>query len=191
MVITNAAFFHKVHLCIIVDTNNSANVDLSPQYYSYLYTYWMPESVREHVQKHLNCEDIAMNFLVSHITRRPPVLVIPFFLHSAPSLSCLSSANFLCWRLYHRVHFHVQIGGMRTPECKSTKKEGLHNSTSHLETRSHCLKDFEAAYGYMPLLTSSFKARSTPNELRCSRGRSKYKYSHLLSRHAVKNHTII
>ena len=25
------------------------------------------------VDKHMNCEDIAMNFLVSHITRKPPL----------------------------------------------------------------------------------------------------------------------
>ncbi|XP_049801085.1 exostosin-3-like isoform X4 [Schistocerca nitens] len=55
MVLTGAAFFHK--------------------YYSYLYTYWLPQAIRDKVDEYMNCEDIAMNFLVSHITRKPPVKV--------------------------------------------------------------------------------------------------------------------
>ncbi|KIH58519.1 hypothetical protein ANCDUO_11273 [Ancylostoma duodenale] len=44
-------------------------------HYSYLhaYTHQMPEAIRHHVDDVMNCEDIAMNFLVSHITRGPPI----------------------------------------------------------------------------------------------------------------------
>lgn len=52
---SGAAFFHK--------------------YYAYLYSYWMPQAIRDKVDEYMNCEDIAMNFLVSHITRKPPVKV--------------------------------------------------------------------------------------------------------------------
>ena len=45
------------------------------QYYSYLYTHWMPQVIRDRVDEYMNCEDIAMNFLVSHITRKPPIKV--------------------------------------------------------------------------------------------------------------------
>lgn len=45
MVLTGAAFFHK--------------------YYTYLYTYWLPQAIRDKVDEYMNCEDIAMNFLVS------------------------------------------------------------------------------------------------------------------------------
>ena len=45
----------------------------------YLYTYWLPSLIRDIVDKFMNCEDIAMNFLVSHITRQPPVKVILHF----------------------------------------------------------------------------------------------------------------
>jgi len=55
MVLTGAAFVHK--------------------YYMYLYTYWMPAEIRETVDEFINCEDIAINFLVSHVTRKPPVKV--------------------------------------------------------------------------------------------------------------------
>jgi alpha-1,4-N-acetylglucosaminyltransferase EXTL3 len=45
MVLTGAAFIHK--------------------YYTYLYTYWLPQAIRDKVDEYMNCEDIAMNFLVS------------------------------------------------------------------------------------------------------------------------------
>ena len=55
MVLTGAAFYHK--------------------YYSYIYTYTMDSAVREMVDEFMNCEDLAMNFLVSHLTRQPPIKV--------------------------------------------------------------------------------------------------------------------
>ena len=55
MVLTGAAFLHK--------------------YYTYVYTYAMPQAIRSHVDEHMNCEDIAMNFLISHTIRKPPLLV--------------------------------------------------------------------------------------------------------------------
>ena len=38
--------------------------------------HWMPQVIRDKVDEYMNCEDIAMNFLVSHITRKPPLKVI-------------------------------------------------------------------------------------------------------------------
>lgn len=35
----------------------------------------MPQAIRDMVDDYINCEDIAMNFLVSHITRKPPIKV--------------------------------------------------------------------------------------------------------------------
>ena len=35
----------------------------------------MPQAIRDKVDELLNCEDLAMNFLVSHVTRKPPVKV--------------------------------------------------------------------------------------------------------------------
>ena len=35
----------------------------------------MPQEVRDMVDQYMNCEDIAMNFLVSHVTRKPPLKV--------------------------------------------------------------------------------------------------------------------
>lgn len=55
MVLTGGAFFHR--------------------YYNYIYTYQMPQAIRTIVDRFMNCEDIAMNFLVAHLTRKPPIKV--------------------------------------------------------------------------------------------------------------------
>ncbi|OQR66419.1 exostosin 3-like [Tropilaelaps mercedesae] len=55
MVLTGAAFVHK--------------------YFLYAYTNHMKAEIRELVDRLMNCEDIAINFLVSHLTRKPPIKV--------------------------------------------------------------------------------------------------------------------
>ena len=40
-----------------------------------LYSYAMPKSIRDLVDKNRNCEDIAMQFLVANYTRLPPIYV--------------------------------------------------------------------------------------------------------------------
>ncbi|XP_063229981.1 exostosin-1 [Bacillus rossius redtenbacheri] len=55
IVLTGAAFYHR--------------------YYNYLYTHWLSPLLHKTVEQSQNCEDILMNFLVSHVVRRPPVKV--------------------------------------------------------------------------------------------------------------------
>ncbi|KAM9436190.1 exostosin-1a isoform 2-T2 [Clarias gariepinus] len=55
MVLTGAAFYHR--------------------YYNYLYTNYLPVSLKSMVDQLSNCEDILMNFLVSAVTRMPPIKV--------------------------------------------------------------------------------------------------------------------
>ncbi|KAL8611501.1 hypothetical protein ACOMHN_014556 [Nucella lapillus] len=57
MVLTGAAFYHK--------------------YFSYLYTYALPGNMKSWVDDHMNCEDIAMNFLISNVTGHAPIKVAP------------------------------------------------------------------------------------------------------------------
>jgi len=40
-----------------------------------LFTYMMPSHIRDWVDKHLNCEDIAMNFMVTNYTGKAPIKV--------------------------------------------------------------------------------------------------------------------
>ncbi|XP_072226158.1 exostosin-1b [Leuresthes tenuis] len=55
MVLTGAAIFHR--------------------YYHYLYTNYLPTSLKNMVDQLANCEDILMNFLVSAVTKLPPIKV--------------------------------------------------------------------------------------------------------------------
>jgi len=57
LVLTGAAFHHK--------------------YWSYAYTSSMPGNIKEWVDDHMNCEDIAMNFLVANMTGKAPIKVTP------------------------------------------------------------------------------------------------------------------
>lgn len=57
MVLTGAAFLHK--------------------YYSYLYTKKLNPEIKNWVDENMNCEDIAMNFLVANVTNQPPIKVTP------------------------------------------------------------------------------------------------------------------
>lgn len=57
LILTGAAFYHK--------------------YYHNLYTHEMSPEVRDWVDAHMNCEDIAMNFLVAQHTGLPPLKVSP------------------------------------------------------------------------------------------------------------------
>ncbi|XP_018330965.1 exostosin-1 isoform X2 [Agrilus planipennis] len=55
IILTSAAFYHR--------------------YYNVLYTEWLSPLLHKTVEQSQNCEDILMNFLVSHVTRRPPIKV--------------------------------------------------------------------------------------------------------------------
>ncbi|KAH3710441.1 hypothetical protein DPMN_069923 [Dreissena polymorpha] len=55
MVLTGAAIYHR--------------------YYNYLYTYGLSPRLTNTVDDAQNCEDILLNFLVSHVTKLPPIKV--------------------------------------------------------------------------------------------------------------------
>jgi glucuronyl/N-acetylglucosaminyl transferase EXT1 len=55
IVLTGAAFYHR--------------------YYNYLYTNFLSHLLLKTVQQSSNCEDILMNMMVSHVTRKPPIKV--------------------------------------------------------------------------------------------------------------------
>lgn len=45
------------------------------RYYHYLFTHYIPVSLLNTVDRMANCEDILMNFLVSAVTKQPPIKV--------------------------------------------------------------------------------------------------------------------
>lgn len=62
MVLTGLAFYHK--------------------YWSYVYTTQLPGDIKSWVDTNMNCEDIAMNFLVSNLTGKAPIKVLSAYLYS-------------------------------------------------------------------------------------------------------------
>lgn len=68
MILTGAAFLHKVFFGFgFLAINNFF------KFYLHAYTYSMPAIIRQKVDEWMNCEDLAMNFLVSHLTRKAPI----------------------------------------------------------------------------------------------------------------------
>ena len=45
------------------------------RYYLYLYSHWLPQPLRYLVTQLDGCGDILINFLASHVTRRPPIRI--------------------------------------------------------------------------------------------------------------------
>jgi glucuronyl/N-acetylglucosaminyl transferase EXT2 len=132
MVLTGAAFYHKVtktiiETCIEIKIGQTYSISplLSVQYYDYLYTYQMPARIRDWVDEHMNCEDIAMNFLVSNVTGKAPIKVTP-------------RKKFKC------------------PECVNQPMLSS-DAKSHLAERSDCINLFAQIYGQIPLKLVEFR----------------------------------
>lgn len=70
MVLTGAAVYHR--------------------YYHHLYTDWLSPLLHKTVDQSRNCEDILMNFLVSHVTRQPPIKVSQRKQYKSTNLSSVS-----------------------------------------------------------------------------------------------------
>ncbi|CAG5101669.1 Similar to botv: Exostosin-3 (Drosophila melanogaster) [Cotesia congregata] len=92
MVLTGAAFIHK--------------------HYMYLYTNWLPQAIRDKVDEYMNCEDIAMNFLVSHLTRKPPVKVTSRWTFRCPGCPVSLSEDDTHFQERHKcINFFAQVFG--------------------------------------------------------------------------------
>ena len=61
--------------------------------------------------------------------------------------------------MIYLLSMYLQIGDIMSPECRQHFFEkGVSQTKGHLEKRNSCLKEFEIAYGYMPLLESRYQA---------------------------------
>jgi len=92
MVLTGAAFYHK--------------------YYNYVYSEVMAPAVRDMVDEFMNCEDLAMNFLISHITRQPPVKVTSRWTFRCPGCPVSLSEDDSHFQERHKcINFFTQVYG--------------------------------------------------------------------------------
>ncbi|CAN8031601.1 unnamed protein product [Ixodes persulcatus] len=107
MVLTGAAFYHR--------------------YYQEMYSRWLPESLRQTVDVAHNCEDILMNFLVSQVTRLPPIKVTQ--------------------RKQYR----------EAATSPATAYPSPWNDPDHFVQRQACLNAFVTHWGHMPLVRSALR----------------------------------
>ncbi|MBN3325627.1 EXT1 protein, partial [Atractosteus spatula] len=78
MVLTGAAFYHRQvfkKIFLLSELSWLIAIVIFSRYYHYLYTYYLPASLLSMVDQMANCEDILMNFLVSAVTKLPPIKV--------------------------------------------------------------------------------------------------------------------
>lgn len=107
IVLTGAAFYHR--------------------YYNYLYTYYLNSLLHKTVDQSQNCEDILMNFLVSHVTKLPPI----------------------------KVTQRKQYKESMLPGSKSYPSPW--NDPDHFVQRQTCINTFASIFGYVPLVRSSMR----------------------------------
>lgn len=109
MILTGAAFYHRR--------------------YNELYSFSLPSKIFDFVSEKLNCEDIAMNYMVANLTRKPPIKVTGRW-------------TFPCNRCVDRKLSTHTNGGL----------------VAHLEARSQCMQLFAEVFGYQPLIESYARA---------------------------------
>nr|CAG4641480.1 EOG090X01LY [Eurycercus lamellatus] len=109
MVLTGAAFYHRV--------------------YNYYYSGAMPGDIKNWVDEHMNCEDIAMNFLVANLTGKAPIKVAP-------------RKKFKCPECVNADLLSVDLSEM----------------TAHMAERTDCINRFADIYGRLPLRSVEFRA---------------------------------
>lgn len=103
----------------------------------------MEAKIRKKVDELKNCEDIAFNMLVSHMSRQAPLKVTTrysFYCAECEQTSANNTSN--------------NNGGEESEEMSISMKRG------HYEKRSECLRYFVSLYGYNPLLYSQYRADS-------------------------------
>ncbi|XP_030074770.1 exostosin-like 1 isoform X3 [Microcaecilia unicolor] len=126
MVLTAAAFYHR--------------------YYHSLFTDYLPAGLRSLVDQISNCEDILMNFLVSAVTKLPPIKVSQ--------------------RKEHKDALSQQ----------DLKSSTLSIVNLRFSQRQDCVNQFVSWFGYMPLVHSQFRFDPVLFKDQVSVLRKKYRY---------------
>uniref|UniRef100_A0A1I8BLN0 Glyco_transf_64 domain-containing protein n=1 Tax=Meloidogyne hapla TaxID=6305 RepID=A0A1I8BLN0_MELHA len=82
------------------------------QFYLHAYTYYMPQIIRDKVDEWTNCEDLAMNFLVSHLSRKPPIKTTSKWTLRCPTCKESLSNNSYYFNERHKcTQFFIQVYG--------------------------------------------------------------------------------
>lgn len=108
----------------------------------------MPSNIKEWVDDHMNCEDIAMNFLVSNTTRKAPIKVIIWYLFYSLSIKKKNQLLIYIKQITPKKKF-------KCPQCTNT--EMLSADQGHMAIRTSCINRFADVYGIMPLKAVEYR----------------------------------
>ena len=111
LILTGAAFYHR--------------------FYNYYYHNLLQKRIVSMIDEFMNCEDIAFNFMISDLTRKPPI------------------------RITNKTYFFCKL----CSSDKKIEKS-LSANISHYERRTTCMNYFSFVYGYSPLLYSQARIDS-------------------------------
>lgn len=121
MVLTGAAFVHK--------------------WYMYMYHFWMPQEIRDIVDEYINCEDLALNYLVSHLTRAPPVKVTSRWTFRCPNCPSALSTDESHFQERHRcMNKFTEIYGYNPLLMTQRRSDSVLFKTRLPSTMSKCYK---------------------------------------------------
>jgi glucuronyl/N-acetylglucosaminyl transferase EXT1 len=128
IILTGAAFLHK--------------------YYFYLFQN-LPRSSRAQVDTFANCEDILVNFMVSHVTGLPPI------------------------KTTQKKQYMTRIEGDEAEPLRGRLSSHWDNS-SHFQERQKCLSLFISDFGYVALRNSQLRLDPLLFKDNVARFRKKY-----------------
>lgn len=121
MVLTGAAFYHK--------------------YYAYAYSQLMPQAIREKVDQYMNCEDLAMNFLISHMTRQPPVKVTSRWTFRCPGCPVSLSEDESHFQERHEcINYFVKVYGYNPLLYTQYRADSVLFKTRIAQDKQKCFK---------------------------------------------------
>ena len=107
------------------------------RYYGHLYAHSLPASLHRVVAKLRLCDDILFNFLVSHVTKLPPIK--------------------LAQRWTVRDHGPSFVGGATNATANDARAAADAGESERFARLSYCLNRFADWFGYMPLRRSAVR----------------------------------
>lgn len=119
MVLTGAAIYHR--------------------YYHTLYTDWLSPLLHKTVDQSRNCEDILINFLVSHVTRQPPIKVSQRKQYKNNNLSAVARSVF---HSLNNWFFSLPVRWGSHRSCLGNPCSCSCRRTTHTRTKAYFLLDF-------------------------------------------------
>ncbi len=123
-----------------------------------MYTYELPSEVRDWVDAQMNCEDIAMNFVIASATGKSPVKV------SRSSVSALSLKKKNDWvRICSSIFKVTPRKKFKCPECVKVE---ISADERHMQARSNCVNEFVEVRVASPIC-QLWKSRCGVTILRC------------------------